>query len=120
MLTPQRPRFNKIKNEKYAKGRAEFQLVYNNEQFKQGACSGTDTEFFFPPQDVFSREDKAFYTRICNACPILDMCREWAIVHERYGVWGGMIPIERERERKRLGWALIDPTLGLPRAYKAH
>lgn len=44
------------------------------------------------------REAKA----ICSICPGINQCLRWALRHdERYGVWGGLSPEERERIRKR-------------------
>lgn len=118
MPTIQRPRFNKIKKELQLHNRAEFQLHYNSEAFKQAACAGVETDFFYPPKDIFSPDEKAMITRMCMACPILEMCREWGLVHERYGVWGGLVPIDREKMRQKLKWSLIDPVSGMPRSYK--
>lgn len=38
----------------------------------------------------------------CETCPVRDKCLEHALENkERYGMWGGLIPIERRRiERK--------------------
>jgi WhiB family redox-sensing transcriptional regulator len=34
----------------------------------------------------------------CADCPVLARCREHAlVVHEPYGVWGGLTPRERDR-----------------------
>lgn len=40
---------------------------------------------------------------MCNACPMVHECRDWGVRHERYGIWGGMTPADRKRERQRLG-----------------
>lgn len=39
---------------------------------------------------------------VCFACPVQDQCLDYALREkERYGCWGGLIPIERLRiERK--------------------
>jgi hypothetical protein len=51
--------------------------------------------------------------RIClglddgNPCPLLDACREFALINnERSGVWGGTTPAERVeiRRARRLDW----------------
>lgn len=40
--------------------------------------------------------------KICNECPVKDICRDFAIVsQERYGIWGGMTLAERNRFRQR-------------------
>ena len=39
---------------------------------------------------------------ICNGCPIREECLEGAMERrERYGMWGGLIPIERRRIERR-------------------
>lgn len=35
----------------------------------------------------------------CLGCPMVQPCREWGIRHEPTGMWGGMTPNERRRER---------------------
>jgi hypothetical protein len=109
MSHPIKPLFNRIKSVEHRNGSTVYSLEYDTEMFKQAACSGTDTEFFFPQKEIFSREDMQIYERICGTCPILNACREWAIVHERYGVWGNTTPMQRHEMRKRLGWAHNDP-----------
>jgi len=113
----QKPQFNKVKTDD---GNGGYTLAYDGEKFKQAACAGADTEFFYPNQDKFSREEKGFYERMCGGCPILDMCREWGLVHERFGVWGGLVPIDREHLRNKLGWKLIDPMTGAPRSFTSY
>lgn len=39
----------------------------------------------------------------CHMCPVIDLCAEWAVHHERYGVWGGLTETERQLVRRRLG-----------------
>lgn len=86
-------------------------LKYDRELMEQGACNGLDTELFYPPQDFFRAEDKRYYARLCSRCPILEACQEWGLVHEKYGIWGGMTPDMRTAERTRRGWGLTDPSL---------
>jgi len=112
-----KPRYNKVRTDD---GNGAFTLAYDGETFKQGACAGVDTEFFYPATEVFTNDDRHMLTKICSACPIVDMCREWGTVHERHGVWGGLLPIERERARKKLGWKLVDPVTGEPKNYKSY
>ena len=40
--------------------------------------------------------------RICDMCPIKQECGEYALENkERWGMWGGMTPIERRRIERR-------------------
>ncbi|QOQ39832.1 WhiB family transcriptional regulator [Trueperella pecoris] len=73
-----------------------------------GSCNTMDPEFFFHPEGERGgprrrRIERA--KRICQTCPVLDQCREYALTHnEPYGVWGGLSEEERNRlarERRR-------------------
>lgn len=57
-------------------------------------CVGAGPELWFPPKDGDAITPKA----ICNACPVVEQCRAWAVAnHEGHGVWGATSPAERER-----------------------
>lgn len=32
---------------------------------------------------------------LCSACPFVDECRDWALTHDVYGVWGGTTEVDR-------------------------
>lgn len=113
-----KPTHNKILSEHKSKFGKAFRLEYPAAEFKQASCAGLDTEFFFPNHDRFLAADLAMYRKVCASCPVLDMCKEWAVVHERYGVWGGLVPLERKAMREANGWALVDPTSGMARGYR--
>jgi WhiB family redox-sensing transcriptional regulator len=65
-----------------------------------GLCRSVDPEVFFPPDSERGpvrqlREMQA--KRYCQACPVLNQCRNHALLmHEPYGVWGGLTPRERD------------------------
>jgi WhiB family redox-sensing transcriptional regulator len=61
------------------------------------ACAGEDPELFFPKKnDGPAREAKA----LCNACPVLEACREYAQKSPVMlaGVWGGTTESERRHD----------------------
>ena len=61
----------------------------------RGNCRSVDPEVFFPSDGV--GVDAA--RRICQGCPVLTPCLEYAIEHRiDHGVWGGA----SERERRRI------------------
>lgn len=66
-----------------------------------GICRSVDPEVFFPPDSERGpikarRELQA--KQYCHECPVLNQCREHALlVHEPYGVWGGLTARERDR-----------------------
>lgn len=70
-----------------------------------GSCNTMDPEFFFHPEGERGgprrrRIERA--KRICQSCPVLEECREYALAHrEPYGVWGGMSEEERTRENSK-------------------
>jgi WhiB family redox-sensing transcriptional regulator len=73
---------------------------------ERAACRGVDTESFYGPESIRATElrdreiEKA--KRICRRCPVLSVCREWALdTGEPYGVWGGLTSAERRVARAR-------------------
>lgn len=68
-----------------------------------------DPELFFPDKGGAALAQSKSAKAVCNgtdgsgfACPVLDQCREWALINnERFGVWGGMSEQERAQERRR-------------------
>lgn len=66
----------------------------------EARCRGADAALFFGPHGFepkgqrAEREDAA--KAVCATCPVIDHCREHALLHqELYGVWGGMGEAER-------------------------
>lgn len=86
-----------------------YKLKYDSSQWEGASCAGIDTEAFYPPRDIFSPDELKMIKRVCTECPVMEACLEWALVHERYGVWGATVPVERERIRRRHGIMLSDP-----------
>lgn len=74
---------------------------------EDAACKGRTTLFFPPraerPQARARREAKA--RRLCQACPVLDTCREYARAHHEYGFWAG----ESEEDRHLAGFTVSAP-----------
>ena len=60
-------------------------------------CKGMDRDIFYP-EDGRVHE---LAERICTACPVLDDCREYAILHETHGIWGATGEKQREMIRER-------------------
>lgn len=56
----------------------------------------------------------SYLRKICLGCPVLQECREWAILHETQGFWGGLTPIERESERVIRGIRVDEPDYYIP------
>ena len=87
--------------------------------FDDGECKGQDQKLWYPDiidddgeewfddgtiweafGDTSSYYDEAL--TICVSCPVRDACLAHALAEkERFGMWGGLTPIERRRiERK--------------------
>lgn len=61
----------------------------------EAVCRQIDPEIFYP-ENTRSAET-TIAKRICGSCPVQWHCLQWALHHERHGVWGGMTPFERMR-----------------------
>ncbi len=73
----------------------------------EAACQGQTRLFFAPagerPEARVVREAQA--RAVCQACPALVECRDWAREHREYGFWGG----ESEEERAAAGFRVDMP-----------
>lgn len=70
-------------------------------------CKGQLKLFFAPkaerPQARARREAKA--KRLCDVCPVLEPCRQFARENREYGYWAG----ESEEERHLMGFTVSAP-----------
>lgn len=67
----------------------------------QRACAqpGVDPDLFFPPRGVNTTESAK---AICQRCPVLDECRDYAIPQSLlHGIWGGTTETQRRRLRNQ-------------------
>ena len=64
----------------------------------QAACSNMDTELFFPVgESAQVSEQIRMAKRVCSACPVQDLCLEFAIrTIQNDGIWGGATEDERK------------------------
>lgn len=53
--------------------------------------------------DFFAPTPPNHIKNICNGCPVLNECYEYALRNEMYGYWGGSTEKERYATRIRLG-----------------
>ena len=70
-------------------------------------CASVGTEHFYVETSSVTAANAA--KAVCVGCHSLDMCLEWAIHHESYGVWGGTTGFERRELRRRRNVVLVDP-----------
>jgi WhiB family redox-sensing transcriptional regulator len=64
----------------------------------QAACTGIDTEMFFPEQ---GHNPDPMLIKMCNACPVRDECIAYALKYSLEGIWGGLGQRGRENYRRR-------------------
>jgi WhiB family redox-sensing transcriptional regulator len=65
------------------------------------ACQGVDPDAFFPPREEprITKLRVAAAKAICAGCTVQTQCLEWAVAHERWGIWGNTTPTERRHIR---------------------
>lgn len=75
---------------------------------QRAACQDEDPEIFFPNGSTGpALEQIAQAKTVCQRCPVLSECLEWALAtNEDAGIWGGKTEDERHtlrrsRQRKR-------------------
>jgi WhiB family redox-sensing transcriptional regulator len=63
---------------------------------------GVDLEIFYPNKGDSGARAK----KVCGICPAQVACLRWALdTDQRFGIWGGTTPDEREKIRNYVGWA---------------
>ncbi|GHH74526.1 hypothetical protein GCM10018793_15960 [Streptomyces sulfonofaciens] len=67
------------------------------------ACRDEDTEFFFPIGTRGSALQQAQEAKaVCGRCPVAEACLRFALESgQRYGIWGGLDEVERDRLARR-------------------
>lgn len=56
-------------------------------------------DFFFPSSNENDLASMA--VKLCKECPIRAICADYAIKHERFGIWGGLSPNQRKAARRK-------------------
>lgn len=64
-------------------------------------CAQVGHDFYYVEKGGEAVHIAAHLKKVCNSCPYLVDCREWAIVHEEFGYWGGLSANERNRLRSK-------------------
>ncbi len=76
-------------------------MRYEDVPWESAACKGVLTDLFFMENAAESQLITPTLRRMCRDCPILSECREYSVVHENNGFWGGMTKDERQRLRAK-------------------
>ena len=66
------------------------------------ACKNSPTEWFYPEGAEINPD--ALY--LCETCPVRNECRDYGVVYEEWGIWGGLSASQRRRVRKEFGIVL--------------
>ena len=90
-------------------GTTAFRLNYNEAAFDEASCKGLNTEMFFPNQEIYAPSEVLYFNTMCSPCPAKAACLEWALAHERHGIWAGTTPHMRRDMRKEIGWGIHEP-----------
>lgn len=106
-----KPEHNRIITTKKLGDITYYYLSYNSAEFAKGNCVGIDTELFYPENTELTADQHHMFKRICGECPVKDMCLEWALCHEREGIWAGTRPHDRRRIRHKQRIGVADPSL---------
>lgn len=67
--------------------------------FEEPACAEVGGDFWFPELTEPTKELQ-LARKVCGSCIHKTECLEWAIVHERHGIWGGTTPRARAQMRR--------------------
>src|SRR5205807_148876 len=77
--------------------RSFLELILGHKWMLKASCRGSDWRIFFPALG----EDTTVAKKICQTCPVIDECLEYAMSNgEKFGCWGGTSERERRRLRK--------------------
>jgi len=73
---------------------------------ESAVCHGASAAVFYPPSTTETRDERAARESaaraLCGQCPVRETCLEYALqVQEPYGIWGGLIELERRRLLRR-------------------
>lgn len=90
--------------------------------WREGAyCLGSSPDLFFFEAGQSKRKNYAV-NEFCSKCKVKERCLEFALNNEeRFGVWGGLTPSERNRilsERRKAVKLVFDPVSGKFKADK--
>ncbi len=106
-----KPQHHRVLAQKQIGDLTYYYLAYNAAEFAKANCIGIDTELFYPENNELTEHQRSLFKRICGACPIQAMCLEWALCHEREGIWGGTRPHDRRVKRHAQRIGLADPAI---------
>lgn len=103
---PVQPRAYRIITTRKGEQKVAARMPYPTDGLQVLPCTGDDAYI----SEQRGTEDDRFYMKAkCDRCPVAEACREWAIAHESFGIWGGTEPAERARIRESRGQLMFEP-----------
>jgi WhiB family transcriptional regulator, redox-sensing transcriptional regulator len=75
------------------------------------SCAGTSLDSWFPDEGDRHGWHMDLVKRVCDGCPVKDLCLDWALHHEDHGIWAGTGPTERRVMRRERGISLRTLTI---------
>lgn len=73
-------------------------------EFENPACAGSSLEIFYEDdvddQNSANKNKLKEVVKVCGLCSHRLECAEWGITKERWGIWGGLTPKQRENIRR--------------------
>ena len=106
-----KPKYFKIRDirgNKTNSGIVYYMLEYDARPFRNALCTSIGPDIYFPLNTTIAAEER-MAVKACLNCTAREACLEWALVHERNGIWGGMTAPQRRKERRRRKWGLTEP-----------
>lgn len=70
---------------------------------QSAACNGAPSYLFFPEEMTLPdfKEDPAYEGKVakdfCGSCIVRNVCKEFALLHDAWGIWGNTQKGERDR-----------------------
>lgn len=74
-------------------------------EFDNPSCAEIGVDLFYRDSDNMesnSVNEQNQVREICNDCPCKSKCADWGIYRERWGIWGGLTPGDRDKIRRRM------------------
>lgn len=71
-------------------------------EFESPSCAGLGLDTFYIEDETNPRMYAEIKTvmKMCSSCVHNVECAEWGISKERWGIWGGLTPKQRENIRR--------------------
>lgn len=78
-----------------------FVMLQAMDNMDQSPVCASFPEAYFPTHDMpLHSEEVVWAKKMCQECPIIQLCADFAIKWDSTGVWGGTSHEERRRIRK--------------------